>query len=401
MREETIEIEHRWFSSSFGETFFKSVACTVPAAVSDLRAVLQALRVDGPLSRHALAHTVEIAPGTVDSALMELTERGLVREAATHRSTGGRPLKRWALLADARITLGVAFTDSALTLLAVDFAGEVVSTEHLPTPQPPSPVPMVRALSMAVERTWQRLSVPSVRRLGVGIALPGVYAQGRGVLFLPNLPGWIGSDPRGMLGSVLGLPVAIDNDANAAAYAERLRGSAHGVGNYLYCLVGDGTGGALVVEGRTVRGAIGAAGELGHLRVDGNHLCNCGLVGCLETEASGLALRRMRAEGMSLEDALQHMARHLGEALANVVNAVAPEAVVLGGWLVEQHPELVFAVADSARTHTLPILATHVRWIPATIGAEAPAFGAALMLMEAAGPSVLKGGENDSVSHRP
>lgn len=372
----------------------------MPAAVDDLRAVLHALRVEGPQSRRSLAHSLEMAPGTVVAALEDLEHRGLVREAPTHRSTSGRPLKRWAIAPEARITLGVTFTERTLTLIALDFAGGVRARRDVPAPQPATPVPVIRALSAAVEAVWDELAVVPATRLGVGIALPGVYAEGRGVLFLPNLPGWVGSDPKGMLEAALDLPVAMENDANAAAYAEGVLGAARGVDSFAYCMVADGTGGAVRAGGQAVRGAIGAAGEFGHLRVDGRRVCNCGLVGCLETEASGLALRRMLAEGVAPDQAVEHMATYLGDALANVVNCLAPEAVVLGGWVVEQHPELVFAVANSARAHTLPILATHVRWLPGAVGATAPAVGAALMLMQSDAGVHAKGGENAAVPVR-
>lgn len=367
----------------------------MPATVADLRSVLRILQGEGAQSRRALAHRLEMAPGTVVAALEELTECGLVREAPTHRSGGGRPLKRWAVAPEARTTLGVTFTEQTLTLVAVDFAGVILCARDVPTPRPATPVPVIRALSAAVESMWDDLGVTPPRRLGVGIALPGVYAEGRGVLFLPNLPGWVGSDPKGMLETALDLPVAMENDANAAAYAEGLLGAVRGVDTYAYCMVADGTGGAVVTGGRTVRGAIGAGGEFGHLRVRSERACNCGLVGCLETEASGLALRRMLAAGVPPDEAVDHMAGVLGDALANVVNCLAPEAVVLGGWVIERHPELVFAVANSARAHTLPILVTHVRWLLGTVGAKAPAVGAALMLMRSDAPVVYaKGGGN-------
>ncbi|MCL6595283.1 MAG: ROK family protein [Firmicutes bacterium] len=367
----------------------------MPARTLERHAILRTLRAHGPMSRRVLAHTAQLPTGTVVAALEELQGEHLVEVVFTDRSTGGRPLQHWGLARDAGTALGVTFGRFGLTLAAVDFAGEVRAVDERPMPSPPMPVPVARALAQAVEAMWERLQTPVGQRLGVGIALPGIYAPDRGVLFLPNLSGWVGSDPRSLLADAIGLPVHIENDANAAAYAEGLRGSARGVRNYVYCLVADGTGGAVVVDGRLVRGAIGVAGEFGHLPAGGRHVCNCGLTGCLETEASGLALRRLvEDEGVAPDAAIAHLAGHLGVALAGVVNALAPETVVLGGWVVDRHPELLFAVAESARAHIVPLLSTHVRWAPAAVAA-APAVGAALMVLDGAG---AKGGENERAS---
>jgi len=103
-----------------------------------------------------------------------------------------------------------------------------------------------------------------------------------------------------------------------------------------------------------------------------------------------MALRRCLDSGMSESESLAQIAKPLGSATAGLVNLVAPQSVVVGGWVVEKYPDLTFQIANEARRHTIPLLAGHVRFAPALMGHRAPALGAALLVLDAgtdAGPA--------------
>jgi glucokinase len=206
-----------------------------------------------------------------------------------------------------------------------------------------------------------------------GIAAVGIGAAGfvdaatGSVTFSPNLSY---DDPHiaEALRTRVGLPVIVDNDANAAAWGERSFGCARGSDNVSLVTLGTGIGSGFIVEGQLVRGATGSGAELGHTIVDlQGPQCGCGLRGCLEQLASGTAIARMAREAIGSDpdslifslagsiaavrsehvsqaaakddetarSVLQRAGRALGVGLSNVVNLFDPEVIVLGGGLVQ------------------------------------------------------------------
>ena len=354
----------------------------MPSGLSEHHRIVSTLRYLGPMSRHALSQVTGLPMGTVVSGTVRLADQGVLDRVSLDRSGGGRPQQRWGLRPSYGHTIGVSLSLDAVSVVLVDYAGKVVGTKSMPLRGPADPVTCARLAAEGSQRLIHDGGGP-LRVFGAGVSIPGVYELGRGVVFLPNLAGWTGSDPASVFRDLLGLPVRLENDANAAAYAEWRQGAAQGTHSFVYLLVHDGTGGAIVVDGHTVRGVAGAAGEIGHLPVGGMHRCNCGLTGCLETEASGMALRRLvEEEGLSAPQAIHHLAEKLGPTIASLANTLAPEGVVMGGWVVETYPELTFETADRAREHMVPLLAGMVRFTPAALGTDASAIGAALIMLD-------------------
>jgi predicted NBD/HSP70 family sugar kinase len=196
----------------------------------------------------------------------------------------------------------------------------------------------------------------------VGVPGPVDFATGRPVA-PPIMPGWNGFDVRRRFEQHYDVPVWVDNDVNLLAFGERTRRSDEPI-DLIYCKVGSGIGAGLISQGHVHRGANGAAGDIGHVRVrDSEALCRCGKLGCLEAEASGWALVRqaeraladgatgyladrleagqpLSPEGISIAaedgDALaisliQQSARLVGESIAALVNMFNPSVIVIGG----------------------------------------------------------------------
>ena len=246
---------------------------------------------------------------------------------------------------------------------------------------------------------------------GVGVAAAGfVDSAGERVMFAPHLP-WQGEPLRADLEDRLGCSVALDNDANCAALAEWTYGAARGASSALMITMGTGIGGAVLLDGRVLRGANGMAGEFGHMQVvpDGQP-CECGRRGCWEQYSSGNALvrtaRTLMAEQPSvLEEmcggvreqvtgplvttaaeagdlvaraAFASVGGWLGVGTANLVAALDPEIVVVGGGVSAAGERLL----DPARTSLARTLvgAEH-RVVPelvaARLGPEAGLIGAA------------------------
>lgn len=273
---------------------------------------------------------------------------------------------------------------------------------------------LVRTAEAALAAAGMDRSAPAA----IGIGAPGPIDAERGILAgSPNL-GVVGFPIRDCLQDAFGVPVVLENDVSAGIYGEHRFGVARGRRHVLGVFPGTGIGGGLVLDGRLYRGSRGNAGELGHMimQLDGP-MCGCGQYGCLEALASrsaiardlvaqaaigrvpavasraGTDVRSVRSkmiarvvaagDGPGLE-LLERAAERLGIGIANCVNLLDPEMVVLGGGLVEKLGDwLIERAADSMRRHALPSLAEGVEVVAATLGDEAVVRGAAALAQEA------------------
>jgi glucokinase len=295
---------------------------------------------------------------------------------------------------------------------------DAVAEVRIDTPRGATAI--VDALVDAVERLRTQLAGPrapaTIDAVGVGAAglvdLEGVLRVG------PNLPGVIDLALAAQLRARLPVPVVVDNDATAATYGELRAGAAVGARDVVLVTLGTGIGGGLVLDGEVRRGAAGFAGEPGHMVVDPNGPpCPCGRRGCWERLASGSGLGRLgrdaaeagqaarvvalaggdpqavRGEHVSaaaLEgdpDALEVLRRFawwVALGVANLVDILDPELVVIGGGLVEVGDALVVPVREAFRSLVLaPGHRPPVRIEPAQLGAAAGAIGAGLLAADA------------------
>lgn len=235
----------------------------------------------------------------------------------------------------------------------------------------------------------------------VGVGAPGTVDTATGVIRAATalLPGWAGTRVGPELSAATGLPVLVDNDVNVSALGELRRGAAAGHEAVLYVSVGTGVGGALALGGHLVRGARGAAGEIGHLAVVGppsERPCGCGLFGHVEAVSSGPAIEAayglgdpdgpdLREIARRAENGDAHAARvieygatALGRALAGLVSALDPELVVVGGGVAGIGPAFVDPLIRALRAEVLPVL-REIPVVTPTLGLDAPLVGAALL----------------------
>jgi glucokinase len=219
----------------------------------------------------------------------------------------------------------------------------------------------------------------------VGIGAPAPLSPSRGIIWeAPNMTGWERAPIRALLQAQLELPVALENDARAAALAEARVGAGRGASSMLYVTVGTGIGGGLLQNGRLLRGASETAGEVGHIVMNPDGpLCGCGNYGCLEQYAAGPAIERRAAEllrdgaasqlrgipadrltGERVAEAardgdpvglraFQEAGTWLGAGIASMVNVFNPEVVVVGGGVAQTGELLMSSVRSSVRHHSL------------------------------------------------
>ena len=305
------------------------------------------------------------------------------------------------------LVVGVDVGGSKVLAGVVSADGQVVLTARGVTP---GRLATPEAVEETIVETVHRVA-GSHSLAAVGIAAAGfVDESGSRVVFAPHLP-WRGEDVRARLSHLLHVPVFLDNDATCAAHAEASYGAGRGVSSMVLVTLGTGIGGALVLDGRTWRGASGMAGEFGHMQVvpDGAP-CECGRRGCWEQYASGNALvrdarSRLGAEPTVLSElcdgdpdrltgpmvsaaaadgdlvaraAFTRIGEWLGVGLANLVAAFDPALLVVGGGVSEAGDRLLEPARDAlARS----LVGVGHRVVPpvvrAALGPEAGLIGAA------------------------
>jgi len=249
----------------------------------------------------------------------------------------------------------------------------------------------------------------------VGISAAGFVSSDRKtMLAAPNIAGWNGIDLDAELSALIGLPLVIENDANAAAWGEARFGAGVNENHIMMLTIGTGIGGGLVVNGELYRGAFGIAAEFGHVRVvPEGHLCGCGARGCFEQYASGNALLRHAREAinaspevarnlLSLGDgtvagvtgkhitdaarlgdavalaAFNTTAQWLGAGIASLSVALDPACVIIGGGVIDAG-ELLLTPTRAAVERYMPFAGKHPspRIIAAQLGNEAGLVGVA------------------------
>ncbi len=252
---------------------------------------------------------------------------------------------------------------------------------------------------------------------GIGIGVPGPVDPWTGVVLqAPNLPGWRDVPIRAIVQSAFGVPVEVGNDANLAALGEHMYGAGVGVANLIYVTISTGIGGGIIADGKLLLGAKGLAGEFGHQTlVPDGPLCGCGNRGCLEALGSGTAIARMareavtRGQGQKLlelaqgsvealdarivasaaragdavaQDILRCAATYVGIGLANVVNILNPELIVLGGGVTRMGELLFDPVREVIAQRAMPAMRA-VRIVPAALGGDVVLFGAVALIANA------------------
>jgi glucokinase len=227
-----------------------------------------------------------------------------------------------------------------------------------------------------IEALLREVKIPSQKLLGIGVGAPGAVNSKKGILpRSPNLPGWEGIPVCRILEKKFKLPVRLANDANAAALGEHLFGAGKKTKDLIYITVSTGVGGGIVINGQIHEGAGFVAGEVGHISVvpEGQR-CKCGHRGCLEAYASGTAIGRSYrqmtgkkiagakevGEAAASGDRLaiksyREAAYYLGIGLANFMNILNPEAIVIGGGVLKSSPPVYWQeVIRSAKDHAWP-----------------------------------------------
>jgi glucokinase len=276
---------------------------------------------------------------------------------------------------------------------------------------------LVALAERAIART--RREVPGAQIAGVGVGAPGPLDTRSGIVLLtPNL-GWVNMPLRKIIHDRLGLPTALDNDANCAVLGEWWVGAARGARHAIGITIGTGIGGGLVLDGKLYHGASDVAGEIGHTTIDTEgRRCKCGNYGCLEAYASGpnIAMRAIEAAEAGAETSLSRLvegdlrkitaqtvyeaaregdelalevvndtAKFLGAGIANLLNIFNPEVVVVCGGVTLAGDHLFVPLRREVARRAFRPAVQACRIVPGELINTAGVYGAAKVFLDQTG----------------
>ena len=390
----------------------------IPQIDTDVLTVVDLVRRGRASTRQQLAQMTGMGRNTISSLLNTAVSLGLIAPNGSGPSTGGRAPATWRFRQEDGLVLVAGVHSSTLRLAVTDLGGAPVECRTLPWSITRGPAPTLAEAAARLRDMAGPLDRPV---WAAGASLPGPIDQESGRPTAPPImPGWDGFDVVAVMEEALGVPAVTSNDVNTMllGHAVTLQDQAHRKPrDILYLQVGTGIGAGLMSNGLLHRGADGAAGDIGHVRVTGNDavVCRCGRTGCLEAVAGGWAVmrdaRRAGAEGTSpflrerlagsgdltIDDVVAGVtagdtecvtlmvrsATAVGDALAMIVSFFNPGRVVLAGPMPQGCP-LFLQVARRIVDERALALATHdLELVPAEDSLDDEMRGTAILAVNA------------------
>ena len=311
-----------------------------------------------------------------------------------------------------RIGIDVGGTNVKIAL--VDDSGKIIYSNSVPTRAEMGYEYTVNNIKQAIYDLLKETKLEAKEIEGIGFGFPGQVDYKSGVVRLaPNIPGWVDVPIAKMIEDEFHIPTRVDNDVRCAALGELKYGAGKGCENLICITVGTGIGSGLIVNGKLVRGASNAAGEIGHikLQIHDGPICGCGDTGCMEAFASGPAIVAMAeeyilggkstkyremanggditpfivAEAAKAGDPVarrifSRIGENIGIGMASVVNLLNPEKIIIGGGVADAGDILLDPLKDTLKKRAMKIAGETVEVVPAQLGNTAGVIGASLLI---------------------
>jgi predicted NBD/HSP70 family sugar kinase len=362
------------------------------------RVVIETVRLHGCLPRAEIARLTSLTPQTVSNIVSELQDAGFLTAQDRLRGGRGQPATPMSINPDGAYSIGLQLDQRVLIAVAVDLSGRVRARAEAkvdrPTPAQALPLMarLVRQLRESTTLDWRRV-------LGAGLAMPGPFGADAAQAFgADTLPGWEDPTIVERIAGELGLPVLLENDANASAIGERLYGVARNLRSFVYMFVGIGLGAGIFLDGRLYKGISGNAGEIGHMIVvPGGRQCTCSNQGCLERYLSlraayeALAIADLdratpelltapsAADAPRVEAWVESVVDPLRRAVNILESVLDTEAVIIGGFLPTPLIERLAARLDPLPAAVGVQPGRTARVLIGTAGHDTTALGAAAL----------------------
>ncbi len=386
----------------------------------NLQAILRTLLHRGGVSRVGIAQLTGLSTTTITNLVAELLEQGIVAEDEREPSQSGgvgRPRIPLRLIPSARYVIGVHIGVGNVRIAVADLFGQIenylVMSHELRAPAEG----VLVGITELIHQVISEAGISRERLVGVGVGASGLVDLQTGVnVFAPNL-GWHDVPIRDTLSQRLNMPIYVDNNVRGMALGEAMFGEGKTVNSLAFVYARIGVGAGFVVGGNVYRGSRAGAGEIGHTTIvasDGAP-CRCGNTGCLETLVSEPAIVRLaetlaarhpdsvlaakladptqppidqifeaaRAGDTACVSMLQERAHYMGIALANLVNVINPDIIIMGGLFATGHDLLLPRVEETMRQRAFADLGKSVALHVTTFGREVGMVGAAALALDA------------------
>jgi predicted NBD/HSP70 family sugar kinase len=363
--------------------------------------VLNYIRERSPISRAEISHETALQRSTVSLIVDELKQQGFIDEVEGE-SSGGRPPILLKLRAAGAIAIGVDLGTTRTVVATSDLAGRVLDQREFET-NPNAKRTFAKIVEYSMEYIVREKEIE-----GIGISLPGLVDSETGIAhFIPHFKwrDWqIGKELR----EATGLPVTVENDANAAALAELWFGrpEIREVRDFIMVLVEEGLGTGIVFDGQVYQGKAGVAGEFGHMTIGSNApvACASGSRECWEAFASErAALARYSGGSLSIvgnsgaefeslmdhaldgelaaREALLETAQYLGVGISNLIKGLSPEAVIVGGRIARAWPVIGNELKNAVDEKSICRGFGFTQVIPSSLGANPTLMGALSLIL--------------------
>ncbi|MDI6698928.1 MAG: ROK family transcriptional regulator [Candidatus Saccharicenans sp.] len=368
------------------------------------------------ISRAEATKMSGISAPTVSRIVDCLLSEGLVEEIGVGESTGGRRPKLLKIAADNNCIIGLDLGTTNIYGVLADLNASLIFEERQPTRIKEGFYQIMGQTAEIIEILIAKAREKRIRICGIGLAVAGLINRQRNIVeFSPNFH-WHDADILGVLRGRFDLPIFFDNVTRVMALGEQCYGAGKQYKNFVFINVGYGIGAGVIIEGKALFGSAGMAGEFGHITVDRNSKiqCDCGNFGCLEALASGQGIARTAR--MELEKGAQSIiyemcggdlekvtaetvakaakkgdvlawniftqaAEYIGLGISALINLYNPEAVVLGGGVVQAGEILFDNVRKTINARALNRSLRGVPLLPAKFGLKAAAMGAVSLVM--------------------
>ncbi len=311
--------------------------------------------------------------------------------------------------------IGVDVGGTNVKIALVDAKGNITYSNTVPTRAEMGYEYTISNIKQAIYDLMKETKTSKDTIGGIGFGFPGQIDCDNGIVRIaPNIPGWVDVPIARIIEQEFGIKTRVDNDVRCAALGELNYGAGKGCHNLICITVGTGIGSGLIVNGKLVRGANNAAGEIGHikLQIHDGPICGCGDRGCLEAFASGPAIVAMAEEyilgGKSTkyrelakdeitpyvvaeaakqgdkvaQKIYETIGEYIGIGMAGVVNLLNPEKIVIGGGVADAGAILFDPIIAAIRDRAMPIQGSHVEVVAAELGNSAGVIGASLLIDE-------------------
>ena len=362
----------------------------MPPFAKDRRAaILSVLQRRGvPVSRSELAAELGVARATLNDPLAQLIADGVIAEDVESQVSGGRPSQAFGIVSSS-VHVGVIDVGGSRTRVGIaGLDGALIEDDLLQANVEAGPDGIMEWAVTRLAEMFDSVEDSRANTRVVVVGLPGPVDFTTGEVVSPPIMGtWQGFDIRDYIAARIDAPIIIDNDVNLIALAEQ-RFSHPNSRVLLVIKLGTGVGGGLVIDGRVLRGARGAAGDIGHTQATRVHkaVCRCGNTGCVEAVAGGWALvQRLKEQGFDVEDVsdVARLARDGDPVVMNVVreavNAIAlstaqavsllnPDTVSIAGELLGAGDVVVSQIRKGIYQYSLPLATRELTLAPSTLG---------------------------------